>query len=56
MVGRRSKEKKCVECGKKISGFKDYCAPCHESILEKIKTSRRERKFKKNVSSTHVDS
>lgn len=55
MVGRRSKEKKCVECGKKISGFKDYCAPCHERILEKIKNSRRERKFKRDVSSASVD-
>jgi uncharacterized OB-fold protein len=55
MVGRRTKEKKCVECGKKISGFKDYCAPCHESILEKIKISRRERKYKRNISSTPRD-
>lgn len=48
MAGRRVKYKKCVECGKKISGFKDYCAPCHEGLLEKIKNSRRGRKFKKD--------
>jgi len=49
MVGRRGKVKKCVECGKTISGFKDYCTPCHERILEKIKISRKGRKYKKNT-------
>jgi uncharacterized OB-fold protein len=41
MVGRRNKDKKCVECGKKISGFKDYCPPCHAKILEKIRNKKR---------------
>ncbi len=55
MVGRRAKEKKCVECGKKISGFKDYCAPCHEGMLEKIKTLRRERRYRRDTPSTPRD-
>ena len=51
MVGRKGKEKKCVECGKIITGFKDYCAPCHEEILLRIKITRRERKYKKRIKS-----
>jgi predicted amidophosphoribosyltransferase len=45
MVGKRRVEKKCVECGKKISGFKDYCTACHEKLLQKIRKSRKNRKF-----------
>lgn len=44
MVGRRKEEKNCVECGKRISGFKDYCTSCHAKILEKIKNSKKGRK------------
>ncbi len=45
MVGRRKETKNCVECGKAIGGYKDYCAPCHERILEKIKNLK---KIKRN--------
>ena len=45
MVGRRKETKNCVECGKAIGGYKDYCAPCHEMVLERIKNLK---KIKRN--------
>jgi len=44
MVGRKKEVKKCVVCGKKINGTKDYCAECHAKILEKMRSLRRERR------------
>jgi hypothetical protein len=43
MAGRRKTIKQCVECGEKITGVKDYCAPCHAKILEKLKKGRRKK-------------
>ncbi|GBE18277.1 hypothetical protein BMS3Abin16_00872 [archaeon BMS3Abin16] len=43
MAGRRKTIKHCVECGEKITGIKDYCAPCHAKILEKIKEVKRKK-------------
>ncbi len=44
MAGRRKETKNCVECGKAIGGYKDYCAPCHEKILEKIRSSKKTKR------------
>jgi len=44
MVRRKKEEKRCVVCGKRITGSKDYCPECHEKILQKMKNSRKERK------------
>lgn len=44
MVGRRKEVKRCVVCGKKINGSKDYCRECHAKILERMRNIRRERK------------
>jgi len=41
MAGRRKKEKRCVECGKRITGFKDYCTPCHKKIVERMRKPKR---------------
>ena len=43
MAGRRKTLKHCVECGKKITGMKDYCGPCHVKILEKIKKAKKSK-------------
>ncbi len=52
MVGRRRETKNCVECGKAITGYKDYCTPCHEMILEKIKNSKKIKGNWKNFPTT----
>jgi len=41
MAGRRKEIKSCVVCGKKITGFKDYCAICHRKILEDMNSKKR---------------
>jgi predicted nucleic acid-binding Zn ribbon protein len=43
MAGWREPKKQCFKCGEEIRGAKDYCEPCHEKVLKKLKKRRRRK-------------